>query len=376
MSIAFLTNHFPPAVDGVGDYTFFLAAELARQGHAVHVVCREQPEIMAPENVTVHTVVAYWQVDSDALVPDLLWKIRPDWLLLQYVPYGFHPLGLPFFLPRILRRLRQANVHTGVMFHEVHIRTRGLKGWIIGNLQRYIARQLCHHADTVVTSNEFYKQMLSGLHRDIRVIPVGANMVVEPLSDTARVQLREKYLPKASFVVATFGNRNISELKQAVGRLREAGVGLLVCGATPPLAPPPKERGGGEVAHTGYLSPVELSSCLQCADLFVLPDPVTPDGEGGTSLKSGSLAAAFAAGLPVVGVRGDMSREPLRHGENIWLTENGDAENLREAIWKLYADVVLREKLRANGAALYEEHLRWEIIARQFLNTMQKLGEG
>lgn len=116
--------------------------------------------------------------------------------------------------------------------------------------------------------------------------------------------------------------------------------------------------------------PTELGARLQCADLFVLPDPVTPDGEGGTSLKSGSLAAAFAAGLPVVGVRGDMNREPLRHGENILLAENGDSKTLHVAILRLKNDSVLREKLRVNGQALYQEHLRWEVIAGQFLKIM------
>jgi len=393
MSIALLTNRFPPEIDGVGDYTFFLAAELARQGQTVHAVCRKQPEIIVPENVEVHPVTAHWGQDSDIVVLALLQEIRPDWLVLQYVPYGFHPLGLPFFLPKLLRRIRRTGIHTAVMFHEVHIRTHGLKGWIIGNLQRHIARQLCRHADAVVTSNDFYKQMLAPFHHDIQVIPVGANILVEPLPDDARRQLRETYLPNVSFVVATLGNRDISELERAVGRLREEWVGLLVCGAAPPPAPPPGGRGdaehssvysteavksplppgggaGGGAARTGYLSPTDLGAHLQSADLFVLPDPVSPNGEGGTSLKSGSLTAAFAAGLPVIGVQGDMTGPPLRHGENIWLAENGDAEILREAILRLKTDSALREKLRTNGKMLYREHLRWEVIAGQLLNLL------
>lgn len=353
MRIALLTNRFPPVIDGVGDYTFFLAGELARQGQTVHIICSKQPQVSAPFDAAVHAVVERWGSDSIPVVLDLVRTIRPDWLVLQYVPYAFHPFGLPFFLPKLLRQIRRAGVRTCVMFHEVHIRPRGLKGWLVGNLQWHIARRLCRHADAVVTSNEFYREMLSPLHRDgIRVIPVGANVVVEPLSEDARRLIRKTQLPDASFVVATFGKRNISALERAVVGLREEGVGLLVCGAPPP-APPP-----------------ELGTRLQCADLFVLPDPVTPGGEGGTSLKSGSLAAAFAAGLPVVGVRGDMNREPLRHGHNIWLADNGDAETLHEAILKLKTDSTLREKLQVNGQALYRKHLRWEVIAGEFLKIM------
>ncbi|MBL7795922.1 MAG: glycosyltransferase family 4 protein [Saprospiraceae bacterium] len=393
MTHIFLTDRFPPTIDGVGDYSFFLAAELARQGQPVHVICSKQPQISAPAGVSVQPVVERWGSDTIPVVLDLVQKIRPDRFILQYVPYGFDPLGLPFFLPKLLRQIRRAGVRTCVMFHEVHIRPGGLKGWLIGNLQRHIARRLCRHADTVVTSNEFYQEMLAPFHSDIRVIPVGANVVVEPQSEIARRQIRKTHLSDASFVVATFGKRDISALKRAVGGLREEGVGLLVCGATPPPAPPPEGRGdveytdvysdwavasplslgggaGGGVAYTGHLSPTELASHLQCADLFVLPDPVTTGGEGGTSLKSGSLAAAFAAWLPVVGIRGDMSREPLRHGENIWLAENGDAETLHEVILRLKNESALREKLRMNGKILYQEHLRWEVIAGEFLNLL------
>ncbi len=354
MTIALLTNRFPPALDGVGDYTFFLAAELAGKGQTVHVVCRKQPENTGPANVTIHQVTNNWGQDSNTILFALLRETNPDWLVLQYVPYAFQPLGLPFFLPKLLRRIRRAGVRICVMFHEVHIRPKGVKGWIIGNLQRFIARQLCRNADAVVTSNEFYEQMLAPFCPEVQVIPVGANIVVEPLPEDTRSQFRKRHFPNASFVVATFGNRDISEMEQAVRRLSGEGVGLLVCG----------------VARTGYLSPTDLGIHLQCADLFVLPDPVSLRGEGGTSLKSGSLAAAFAAGLPVVGVRGDMSREPLRHGHNIWLAENGDAAGLYDAIRLLIADPALIEKLRINGQALYQEHLRWEVIARQYLEIL------
>jgi glycosyltransferase involved in cell wall biosynthesis len=106
--------------------------------------------------------------------------------------------------------------------------------------------------------------------------------------------------------------------------------------------------------------------------VFVLPDVVSPHGEGGTCLKSGSLAAAFAAGLPVIGVRGDMTGLPLRHGENIWLVERGDAESLFKAIRMVQSDPVLRERLRTNGAILYREHLAWEVLAEAYQVLFQK----
>lgn len=396
MTIALLTNRFPPEIDGVGDYTAYLAAELARRGDVVHVICRKQASIAAPEHVTVHAVVERWDHRAGTAVCAVLEAIRPDWVVLQYVPYGFQALGMPLLLPGLLRQIRALGIRTGVMFHEVRIRPVGIKGRIVSGVQRHIAGQLCRHADAVLTSIDFYRALLAPFRTDVRVLPVGANIEVTPLPEADRQHLRQQLFHDKRVVVATFGRRDISALAQAVDRVE--GAGLLVLGGPTPnpfprgegrgvvarrlmfsliklvsnlgtnratrgVAPLPSGGGGGGGVTTGPLPAAQIGTLLQCVDLFVLPDPVTPAGEGGTSLKSGSLAAALAAGLPVIGVRGDMSEPPLRHGENIWLTEQTDAEGLCAAIRTLLDDPSLRERLRRNGHALYRERMTWAVIA-------------
>jgi glycosyltransferase involved in cell wall biosynthesis len=361
MTIAFLTNHFPPRVDGVGDYTAYLAAALVQRGLVVHVICRKQEAIVQPKGVTVHAVAADWSEKSKATVLDTIREIQPDWVAVQYVPYSFQHLGLPFFLPDFLRQIRRNGTRVCVMFHEVHIRPQGVKGWIIGQLQRRIARRMCRYADVVVTSIAFYRQLLAPFHTDVRVIPVGANIEVQPLAEAERQRLRQQIFPDQSCIVSTFGRRDISGLVAAAGLMD--GVGVLAIGAGGQTFQVSKTW---KVYCTGHLPPVEVGAWLQSSDVFVLPDVVSPHGEGGTCLKSGSLAAAFAAGLPVIGVRGDMTGLPLRHGENIWLVERGDAESLFKAIRMVQSDPVLRERLRANGAILYREHLAWEVLAEAY----------
>ncbi|MBK9337680.1 MAG: glycosyltransferase [Lewinellaceae bacterium] len=224
MTIALLANHFPPRIDGVGDYTACLAAALALRGLEVHVICRKQQAIVAPKGVTLHAVAADWGEKSRAAVLDTVREIQPDWVAVQYVPYSFQHLGLPFFLPDFLRQICRNGTRVCVMFHEVHIRPQGVKGWIIGQLQRRIARRMCRHADVVATSIAFYRQLLAPFHADIRVIPVGANIEVEPLAEAERQRLRRQMFPDKSVVVATFGQRDISALMAAAEMMEDVGV--------------------------------------------------------------------------------------------------------------------------------------------------------
>ena len=366
-TIALLSNRFPPILDGVGDYTARLAAALARCGAEVHVICREQSDTEHWPGVTAHPVLAEWGPRATVPVLDVLERIRADWVLLQYVPYSFHSLGIPLALPRLLRAVRSAGMRTGVMFHEVHIRPQGIKGRIISGLQRHIARQLCAGSEVVLTSIPFYRHLLQPFCADVQVLPIGSNIEIEPLPEAERQRLRRQLFPDKSVVVATFGRRDMSALTAAVEILEH--VGFLAIGGGQPTFLVSKTW---KVYATGHLPAAAVGVLLQCADLFVLPDPVTPFGAGGTSLKSGSLAAALAAGLPVIGVRGDMTEPPLRHGENIWLVDRPDAECLRAAIQLLLDDPDLRERLRQNGHALYHERLTWPVIAAAYRDVLWK----
>lgn len=38
MKILFITNNFPPIVDGVGDYTYNIAKQFAEHNHKVYII--------------------------------------------------------------------------------------------------------------------------------------------------------------------------------------------------------------------------------------------------------------------------------------------------------------------------------------------------
>lgn len=363
MKIAFISDQFPPAPNGVGDYTFHLGAALRQAGLETSFLCREQKTVPLPDGLAVFPVVKTWNTACLPALLETLQTIGPDWIGLQYVPYGFHHLGMPLQLPYLLRTLRKTGARIFITFHEVHIRRRGIKAGIIGSVQREIARQMCRQADAVVTSIDFYRGLLYPFHSDIRVIPVGTNILPVRVEAEERDLRRQQFFPGKKLLLSTFGFRNLTNLLQAVNVLNARGIsaGLIVCGKTAGLT-----VSDPDVFYTGYLPSDQIAAWLQCSDVFVLPDYRNVRDEGGACTKSSALAAAFSAGLPVIGVRGDMTNALLRHKENIWLEQENSVRAFVSAISKLSEDESLRQKLREGGRILFEDYLSWACIARQY----------
>lgn len=372
MTIALLCNQYPPARDGVGDYTAQLASALIGQGIAVHVIYREAPGIQPVTTASQHPIKGEWGSASKAQVLKIVERIKPDWVSIQYVPYGFDSRGLPFFLPELVRAIRHTGVLVSVMFHEVHVRIKGVKGRLLGVLQRQIAKELCREADRCFTSIEYYRNLLAPFRKDIRLLPVGSNIPAQAILPEQRAQLRRELFPEIDCIISTFGQRDLTALFQAVSDLEAAGhkLGLLICGHT---MHPPVNIGFVKAQFTGYLPAPEISKYLQCSDLFVLPDYVSPRGEGGSCNKSGSLAAAYAVGLPVIGTLGDMNSSLLQHRKNIWLAGNASAATLGVAIREVLLQPALQVQLRRGSRQLHQQHLNWDHIAANFISHTSNL---
>ena len=131
MNILFITPSLEPGKDGVGDYTLRLAGALWEKG--IHVFCISLADRYVPPKTELDFRAPF--VKSDALgilrlSADIPWKKRililqaiiddfcPDWVSLQYVPYGFDQRGLPFGLPKRLSLLR-GDFQWHLMFHEL-----------------------------------------------------------------------------------------------------------------------------------------------------------------------------------------------------------------------------------------------------------------
>ncbi|QYY36324.1 hypothetical protein [Ruficoccus sp. ZRK36] len=181
MKIAFLCNCLEPGRDGVGDYTRTLAGACEAEGHTTQTFALCDPHATEGDNRRFSNVLE--SLDQQQSLIEQLHAFSPDWVSLQFVPYGLHPKGLPTRLPAFLRAC-SGPWRWQVMFHEIWIGCSigaPLKERLVGMLQRQlIARSMRVIHPVVHTHAEPYKELLNRLGLRARTLPLFCNLPMEP----------------------------------------------------------------------------------------------------------------------------------------------------------------------------------------------------
>jgi glycosyltransferase involved in cell wall biosynthesis len=211
-------------------------------------------------------------------------------------------------------------------------------------------------------------------------VPLVANVDVAPVGrDEARAEVRSRYgWPSDAEVVAYFGFlhpvkgiENLLKAHKKVLKSRPKARLLLIGGAESlalgdeadwywnKLQSLARELGlDGSVEMTGYVAEEEVSRLLSGADVGVLPF------NEGVTLKSGTLLALFAHGLPVVATRPDPPEPELADGRLVRLVERRDVAGISMVLSELLADASQRARLGEAGR-VYTRNLSWSAIAER-----------
>jgi hypothetical protein len=320
MNIVFLCGCLEAGRDGVGDYTRRLAGEVIRQGHQAAIIAindhhvnelANKDEIYARENTPELQVSDGTNIPVLRLSKSMTWSNRmqlakrfvdfhdPDWLSLQFVPYSFHPRGLPFSLARRMNKLGEGRKWQ-IMFHELWVESnpsspirRKLLAFIQKRMIRALIKQLrpkvvnSHANDYLKKLQAFYRTSLQlKLFANIRVLST-----VQPKSDSGFFDIVHFGAVRADWNVDAaidFFNRS--------GTLLHCNPRLVVIGASSPAAIQTWERfkqRGISVVESGVLDDKTVSSILSMSDAGI-------SGINPTLIeKSGSVAAMLEHGLPV-----------------------------------------------------------------------------
>ena len=382
MKLLFICDNFPPVVDGVGDYTYHLSNQLAQRGHAVSVICSRKAEIAqyagTQTAVRVMPAVAGWNRQAIGTIMDLAGEIQPDWVILQYVPYSYNHYGVPFWLRGLASGLKARGYKLAVTCHEIFIdlELSKAKYWPVAISQRLIAFSLVGMADRVIVSIDRTRRQLGRYQRKVTRIPIGSNIVPVPVTDDQVQALRRELAPKGEFLFVSFGIRDQEAALRVLADLVKAGLParLVLLGK---LRPEQRQKTEqligtlvleGRVTLTGYLDNDRLFRVLCSGDAFMLLE----EKRGGLTTKSGSLAAAYAAGLPVIGTCGHMTDGFFRNGENALLSPEGDHDGTLENAKNVMRDPALRARLRQNSRDTHANQLSWEKIAGKYLEILSE----
>lgn len=192
MKILFLCGSAEPGKDGVGDYTRRLCGELIRQGNTCAIVAImdrsiyfTSDEIQESEFTTISLLrLPFSNGYKKNCLEAKPWvdAFKPDWISLQYVPFSFHPKGLPFGFGKAIHQLTKG-YKLNIMFHELWVgmnRKSTLKLKIWGIIQRTMIRSFVKSVkpSLIHTQSKLYQWQLSKLGMDASLLPLISNIKV------------------------------------------------------------------------------------------------------------------------------------------------------------------------------------------------------
>jgi hypothetical protein len=351
MKLLFITGCLEPGKDGVGDYTRELAAECARRGHPSFLISLNDPWIKTP----VREIPPDTDTPSLRLGPHQSWVDRvtaaraflaeagPDLVSLQLLLYSFHPAGLSFVLPELLRAIiGQRPVQ--VMFHELWLGEQTgarLKTRVFGYCQRKIIEGVVKKLACRVThtSNPVYIRLLNRRRIKAKLLPLFGNVPIVQVEDVSfaetiatkggrRTPNVERRMPNAIPLaprddavlrLGIFGSIHpewspdaiFAELKKLGRPIQLSHIGRIGLGES--VWTDLTERYGKEIelSRLGERSFDEVSRFLFYLDFGVATAPLALIG------KSSSVAAMLDHGLPVIVNRDDVHFRGIRRTDPV-----------------------------------------------------------
>lgn len=400
MRICLLSGEFPPMRGGVGDFTRELGLALNRLRASVSVISSTragQTSEMVPSSdegatverdglrLTLFPVVELWGLSAWSRIIELLKRMKPQILNVQYQTAAYQMRPAVNFLPW---RLRWLDERPGVVttFHDLKLPYLFPKA---GPVRRWVTKALISGSDaTIVTNVEDRLQAQTYGPRNLSLIPIGSNIEAQAPPGYDREKWRQRWgIGSDETLLSYFGFLNESKggetLLRALAQLVHCGkkVKLLMIGGRVGSSDPTNvtylqrmealiEQSGltGYVFWTDYVDGPEVSANFWASDICVLPY------RDGVSFRRGTLMAALAHEMPIVSTYPQVEVAEIMEDRNMALVPPDDVEALAGKIAWLAASPSVRGRL-GRGAAELSELFSWETIAERTMRVYQEVVE-
>jgi glycosyltransferase involved in cell wall biosynthesis len=374
LSVALVTETYPPEINGVAMTLGRLADAMTARGHRIGIVRpRQKQERSGVKNDRLLLtpgipIPGYPQLRFGLPVTDTLWRHwctrRPD--LVHVATEG--PLGVAAL--QAARRLAIPAIstfHTNFHSYSRHYRI----GWLHGRIAAYLRWFHNRTAATLVPTQELADSLTSQGFMNVGVLSRGvdANLFNPARRTTA---LRHAWgagdQDLVTIVVSRIApEKNLALAMRAFAAIRQLHpAARMVCVGDGPLRGPLSSR-HPECLFVGAHYGTALAEHFASADLFLFPSL--------TETYGNVVSEALASGLPVVAYDQAAARHLITDGLNGLRVPPGD-----EAAF-IAASCALADRHRSPGSPAIRRddvsasvtHLDWERIYVHYEETLQKI---
>ncbi len=371
LKITIIAAALPPQLDGIGDYSAQLAAELARSQDVTVLTGAPTPNPIP--GVRTRTVFSADDPASVQGIADFVETNPPDWALLQYNPFSYGRWGLNLHLPRVMQQIKRRCPQTrfALMVHEPFVPIITPQFAVMATWQRWQLWRLGQTADVVFFSIDPWAKRFGrwfpgkpALH-----LPVGSNIPRVPITRQearARLGIREDAVILGLFGTASSG-RMLDRATESLTALRSAGIPAQVLYVGPHQAAICAALGSESVIAGGPYPAEEVSRRLFAMDIYLAAYI------DGVSTRRGALMAALQHGIAAVGTRGPLTDALLEQeaGQAFLLADVADPPAFRAAVSSLAENVELRQQLGQEALDLHEREFAWANIASRLLFVLK-----
>jgi len=239
--------------------------------------------------------------------------------------------------------------------------------WVQGSLRalKWLVRWAARRSDRVVAISSYTAAEL----RELVDVPVDVIPYTAALpAPESRPSPRAGGVPTVLFVGRLVERKGVAHLIEAVARLRERSLRLVVVGdgpERPRLETLARSRGAlDRVEFRGKVSDAELRRAYGNADVFVLPSVL--DARGDTEGLGVVLLEAMNYAVPVIASRIGGIVDIVADGETGLLVPPGEETALASALDRVLSDPDLARRLGEAGRRRLHERFSWEAITARW----------
>lgn len=382
MRLALVSAAYPPDLDGIGDYTWWLARTLAehRDMERVVVFTREGRDHGQSPGVEVSP---FFDPNQPGTFSKLTTAIENeftkkeqqlDWLILQYNPFSWGRRGFCPRVPPTLRLLRQTKnaPRLAVMFHETTTPKWPWRFLLMFAYQHPFFKAVCSLADIAFVSTTRWMPQIQRAAPKLPMhhLPVGSNI---SLRDVSKGEARRKLgIDKETLVLGVFGGAHISRrldwiaatIAEAQRRHPARRTLLLYVGAEGEAMR--QALGHEDMVDCGALPGDEVGVRLRAMDAAISPFV------DGVSTRRGSVMALLQHGVPVATTQASWTDDVFRNSalNGLLLSSANSMQSFATETVNWLDRLPVSHEPNTALTEFYRDHFSWQGITQTMLSHL------